>query len=707
MSQTKSHLPFLYNPAGFTKSELIENFVVRHHEFDQIFDVIKKDKMQNPPQHIIIQGQRGTGKTTLLLRLSYAIKDDPGLNKWLIPVVSDEESWGISTLAEFWIHIAEDLEGINDEFLGIADEIEEHEEEDNFEEKCFEILQKKLLSYGKKLVFFIDNFGDLVKKFSKKEHQRLREVLLTSSNIRLVAASSVVLEFTYEYSEPFYEFFKVVKLKSLKKQEAENLLLKLGESYKAKEVKEIIKNNPQRVEALRRITNGIPRTIVLLYEIFIDNETGNAFRDLELTLDRVTPLYKHRMDDLKPEPQKIVNILALNWDAMSVKEIAAKTKITSKHVSAQLSYLEKSGVVTKERTSTKNNFYYLSERFFNIWYLMRRGRKKHKNKVRFLVEFLELWCTPQRLSDVVSQLKEGMQKGTVYEKHALYMTEALAYTSIEPAEHHSLIEETREYLKAKESELINELSPSDVEVYVEVINLIKENKEKKALQKAGEIKHKIHETNLLIGIIYAWEIKNYEKAEEYYLKAIDNGHAGAMYNLANMYSERKEYEKAEEYYLKAIENGHAGAMNNLAYMYYKRKERKKEALEFANNSTLIEKRFTNLHTLVMVLLWNDEIELAVNTWKAELFKEEYIVKLVKEISEIFNFFIAKKQYNFIYKLFQENEFEIKERYKPIYFALLHFMGSKYEMEKKKMGPELKETVDEVISVIKQLEKDYK
>ncbi|MCP5064549.1 MAG: tetratricopeptide repeat protein, partial [Ignavibacteriae bacterium] len=574
-SPIKSHLPFLYNPAELTKSELIENFVIRYHEFEQIFDIIKKDDMQNPSQHIIIQGQRGTGKTTLLLRLSYAIKDDPELNKWLIPIISDEESWGISTLAEFWQHTAEDLEDINDEFIGITDEIEKYEDDENFEEKSLEILQNKLAFYKKKIILFIDNFGDLVKKFNKKEHQRLRETLLTSSNIRIIAASSVVLEFTYEYSEPFYEFFKVFRLQSLKKKEAETLLLKLGKSYKTKEARDIIENNPQRVEALRRITNGVPRTIVLLYEIFIDNETGNAFRDLELTLDRVTPLYKHRMDDLKAIPQKIVNVLALNWDPMPVKEIAAQTKIASKTVSAQLSYLEKSGIVTKELTSTKNHYYYLSERFFNIWYLMRRGRKRHKNKVRFLVEFLELWCKPQQLLEAVSKLKDAMHKGTVYEKHALYMTEALAYTSLQPAEQHALIEETREYLKTKKSELIDELSPSDIEIFNKTVSLIKKGDEKEAVLMVNGIKNKLYDGDVIIADIYAGEIKNFKKAEEYYLKAIESGDVGAMYNLANMYSERKEYEKAEEYYLKAIESGDVGAMNNLAIMYSERKEYEK------------------------------------------------------------------------------------------------------------------------------------
>ena len=49
----------IYNPANQTKQELIENFVVRIKELNEIFQVIKSDLMEVPPRHFIIQGQRG------------------------------------------------------------------------------------------------------------------------------------------------------------------------------------------------------------------------------------------------------------------------------------------------------------------------------------------------------------------------------------------------------------------------------------------------------------------------------------------------------------------------------------------------------------------------------------------------------------------------------------------------------------------------
>ena len=60
----------LYNPHEQTKEQLIESFVVRCKLFQQLFQEIKTADMTYPQQHFLIEGQRESGKTTLLLRLS-------------------------------------------------------------------------------------------------------------------------------------------------------------------------------------------------------------------------------------------------------------------------------------------------------------------------------------------------------------------------------------------------------------------------------------------------------------------------------------------------------------------------------------------------------------------------------------------------------------------------------------------------------------
>jgi DNA-binding HxlR family transcriptional regulator/nucleoside-triphosphatase THEP1 len=431
MSPTRINLPGIYNPANQPKEELIANFVVRLKEFNKIFDVIKADKMDKPPQHFIIQGQRGSGKTTLLLRLFHAVTDDENLRDFLIPVIFDEEQYGVRTLYKFWEEVAGYLDETQEDlFLGLYDEMAAHVDKEDYEEICFKLLQAHLNEHGKKLVLFIDNFGDMLAKFRKKERQRLREVLIQCDDIRIVGASAVVLEFNYDYSDPFFEFFKVFHLEGLNREEAETLLLQLGETYKSDVVKHILQDSPGRVEALRRITSGVPRTIILLFEIFLDSEKGDAFHDLELILDRVTPLYKHRMDGLPPQKQEIVDTIALNWDAMAVKEISKKTRIPGKSVSAQLNELEKYDIIEKIPTSTKNNLYQIKERFFNIWYLMRNGRRFEKHELLWVMRFMEIWCSGEDLIQRVNRHIKSIKKGDLLEKYAFYMTEVLGNMGI-------------------------------------------------------------------------------------------------------------------------------------------------------------------------------------------------------------------------------------------------------------------------------------
>jgi hypothetical protein len=743
MLQTKFNFPAIYNPANQTKEELIANFVVRLKEFHTIFDVIKKDGMKKtPPQHFIIQGPRGSGKTTLLLRFFYAVADDKKLEKFLIPVIFDEEQYNIRTLFKFWEEIALYLEEEHESlFYGLYDEMQKYIEKVDYEETCFSLLQQRLQESRRKLLLFIDNFGDMLAKFRRKERQRLREVLIQCSDIRIVGGSSVVLEFHYDYSEPFFEFFKVIPLEGLNQKETVELLLQLSETYKTETVKQIVKSNPGRIEALRRLTSGVPRTIILLFEIFLDHEKGNSFQDLEIILDRVTPLYKHRMDGLPPQKQDIVDAIALSWDAVGVKEIVSKTRIPSKAVSAHLNELEKNRIIRKIPTSTKNNLYQVAERFFNIWYLMRHGRKRERNKVLWLVRFLESWCS---VLDLVLRALihiEALKTRNIPEKHAFYMTEALAGTKIPSNTRNELIMKTREYLNQKGSALSKELSLSDKELYDEAIKYFEYKEYDLSLNKFKKIRDKNPCTNLIstlgeliykeiknfkiakqffmiavenghivsmykLAFLYHYELKDFKKAEKYYLMAADGGHIEAMHKLSSIYFKFEDFKKAEKYSLMAVENGHHGAMYNLASLYMREKRNKYEALNLSREAYENFKDFTSAGLYFIILLWNNDIERAIQIFNADLNNEDEMNEKFSSVT-ILLFLLAKRQYHFTYKIFKENKLEIKDKFKPIYYALIYFMRDTYPDEYKKMGPELKETVEEIIKAVNLLAIDYK
>lgn len=434
----------IYNPDLLTKEQLIRSFVVRIKKFEKLFTDIKSAKMEHPEQPILVVGLRGMGKTTLLLRLAYEVENDEALKEWLLPIVFNEEEYGVTRLFKFWETITEYLEQKDPAFSGLYDQMDKAYNLQpgpvKYEQAAFALLLQALHQQKKKLLLFIDNFGDMFKRFDKQERQRLREVLTTCPDIRIIAGSAVAVESFFKYDDPLYELFKIERLEGLTREETEALLLQLVESFPVNPVKEILEKQPQRIETLRRLTGGIPRTMVLLFEIFVDDKDGNAFTDLENILDRVTPLYKHRMDGLRPQQQEIINAIAHNWDAISAGEIAQKTRLESKLVSAELQQLKQRKIVNVVPSGSKNHLYQLRDRFFNIWYLMYHTRKGTKEKVLWFIQFQEKWFQKEG----VIQKNESRSPGNQY---------TIPEESYSPDEESVLKEtnhpyETRQFLKA-------------------------------------------------------------------------------------------------------------------------------------------------------------------------------------------------------------------------------------------------------------------
>lgn len=469
----------LYNPDRKNKDEFIAEFVIRTKIFDEMWADIVSGKMKTPEQHYLLLGQRGAGKTTLLLRIKYAVEDDVKLSQWLIPVMFGEEQYNIGELGNLWERIAEYLEDYHG-FKGITEEIEPFVLQDNYEEAALRVLIKHLDQHKKKIILLVDNIGQLLAKFSQLEVHRLREVLQTIPHFRLVAGSPVTLESVLDYQQPLFEFFKVIQLKGLTDEESIKLLRQLAlVHHEEAKIERIIQESPSRITTLRTLSGGVPRTMALLFDVFVDNEHGNALSDLERVLDAVTPLYKHRMDDLPAQQQKIVDIVAMHWEPIPVKELSKQVRLDSKLVSAQLRQLEKNQVIEKRTTNTKNNLYLLRERFFNIWYLMRYGRKQNRNRVIWLVKFLEAWCDKgeieQRVKNYIEKIKKGLLDKNTQDVYGLAYT---FFANITPETKFLLKENTPEYISTnvtlKEPEfyklLLSTLKENDSTTFIRIAN---------------------------------------------------------------------------------------------------------------------------------------------------------------------------------------------------------------------------------------------
>lgn len=727
----------IYNPQEMQEDLFVERFVVRR---DTLAELLQRIREAGPNQffkHTIIQGLRGQGKTTLLRKLSICVRDDAELSPWLIPVLFREEEYSVTSLCRLWELVAEHL-GDQPEFETLPDQYEEAYLSPHYEKDCFSILGDALQKTEKTVLLLIDNLGEMLGKFELRDQQRLREILQTSRRIRIIGASAVMLEQHYDQGKPFFQFFTMKTLDGLNREETHELLLGLGDAEQTAKMQDILRTQSGKVEALRRLTAGVPRTMILLFEIFLDDH-GSALDDLEALLDRVTPLYKHRLDDLPAQQQAIVNAIALGWDAMSTKEIAAKTRLPSKQVSAQLSQLEKNRLIRRIQTSTKNHLYQLEERFFNIWCLMRLGRRNDKQRAIWLVKFLESWCDEQELAERAERHLDVLKEGKLAPWHALLWSQALAQSLRDLDLQQRVLDATREFVP----QIAGSLPDSDYELFIKGGEAFEHGDLKNAMKLVLPLAEKGYpEAMSNVALLYKKQGK-FKQAEQYYLKAAKEGFPGGMFNLANLYRDQVKLVLAEQYYLMAIEQGHSEAMINLAVMY--EEQHKSEQAEYyylkaangGNVEAMFELSFLYLmhgknprDALTFLRKFSEEKPESVSQWMlglVSLWNEEYfeaftaIDMALAELAEeeerrtvLFPMLImmlaAKGQTAFALKLFEDERYghlNLKERLKPFYYAILQEIGESRRDDALRMGPELEQTVAEIRADIEGFRLQYR
>lgn len=685
-NNTKSHSVLLYNTQNIDAQLLKAGFSIRKKEYQRIWKDIETGTMAKPETHYLIQGVRGAGKTTLLSRLYYEVAENKKLKKWLVPILLNEEEYGILSLFTFWLRIAEKLaEHDSDLYAQLFEQVTHL---DDSAEMAWELIQSHLDKNKQKIIVFVDNLGELFKDFDEIEHAQLREVLSLRSQIRLVGGSSQLLEAHFDGEAPFYQFFKLVNLKPINEAEMHELLRSLAKQTSEEAVKtieEIITEHPQRIEAVRRLTDGVPRTIVLLFQIIMEGAKESSYAYLEETIDKTTPLYKHRMDDLSRQQKAIVHVIAMNWDAMSTKEIAEQTRLPSKTVSAQLVKLQQQWIVEKIETNTKNHLYMIKERFFNIWYLMRYGSQQDKRRVLWLTRFLESWCDERELSTRFVEAAFNIENNQTNISD-VYFNALLASEKIDSEIKKSVING----INSKDKVGVVDYQDSGYRnIEIPLRELINKNKIDKAYQ-------------LLENNFKNLTIKDY------------------LFNLHTLFLVDEEKFVPEVYGLKLFQKTNFAPLE-ASYLlsivfnnnFYEYKEVFFKILsEVIKNVDIDLSRIAMVHSYCIYSLWNNDLE-SFKSFFEKIKKVEFLDELSKiNDKEMFYMFfediiimlLSKKQIEISFNIITESD--LKEELKPLYYATVSLLKDERQQEYLRMGPELQGTVDEILQKVEEYRVKY-
>jgi len=379
----------VYQSANSDHQSIKNNFIIRLNEFDIIIDSLKNKEAGDSLQNELILGRRGSGKSTLLKRIEIEILENEELKSKYIPINLAEEQAGIYRLFDLW---EETLKEIS-HYLGTQLQLKDFREfklEEEYTRYLYQKINEICVAQNRKIVLLLDNFDRIVENFTD-DGNLLREMLINYNNLVIIAGSTRMDEHFWSYDKPFYEFFRRHRLKSLDKEELHRLLNHWSESLEITELKTFITNNPGKIENIRLLTDGLPRTIQFFIQMVLQDAHSQGYDYLKKIMDNVTPLYQERLNSLTPPFRKIILEMAFIWEACTTKQLVEKCRMDSKLISAYLKTLVDKGLIDKIETSKKNHLYRISERFFNIWLIITQGNPEQKRKAKWLSIFLENW----------------------------------------------------------------------------------------------------------------------------------------------------------------------------------------------------------------------------------------------------------------------------------------------------------------------------
>ena len=382
----------IYNPGNLPPETLLQEFIARRHQLDKALSSIRESQAGHTPQHLLILGPRGIGKTMFLLALAYSIEKDPALNQEWLPVVFPEESYSIGDLADFWLFATETLLHKIDR-SSASTEVEQLRELNppDIEEQAQRLFLKYLSESGKRAFLVIENLDEFFASVADEDEQhRLRAFLMESDRLLFAASAASYFKSSGDIDLPFYDFFRIFRLERFDRDEMLAVLHKLAETRKDKHVLQTLSEQPERIDSLRVLTGGNPRLIKMIYRLLQEGGTGTAQRDLDRLLEDCTPYFKHRIEELKTEERRVFDHVARHWDPVAVGDIQSALRRKSNQVSTYLNRLIDKGFIEEAEGSTpKRKSYQVAERFYNIYYLMRFSRSG-RQRLTWLVQAMRI-----------------------------------------------------------------------------------------------------------------------------------------------------------------------------------------------------------------------------------------------------------------------------------------------------------------------------
>ena len=407
MSRLKENRIRKFNPGAFqSDQEVIAQFKVRHHELQNVLDILR-DNIETPScQHTLIIGSRGLGKTMLLARTAAEIRSDEQFSEDLLAVRFMEESQEIFNMADFWLetlfYLAKECQQLNPQ-LGQELSTRHSVLSDMWGSDSLEDLARSAVldaadRLDRKLVLMIENLQALFEDVDENFGWKLRKVLQTEPQIILVGSAVSRFRGIDDAELPFFDFFWIIHLKPLNTVECQQLWTMIsGQDVSERETR-----------PLEILTGGSPRLLVIVASFALHKSMRQLMEELVVLVDEHTDYFRGNLETLAKTERRVFLAVIDLWQPSTPSEISLRARMDIRIVSTMLGRLVNRGAVNFEGSGRKRK-YAAAERLYSIYYKLRRNRDEAA-VVQNLIRFMSVFYTEAEQTEVFSSLIEEMAK---------------------------------------------------------------------------------------------------------------------------------------------------------------------------------------------------------------------------------------------------------------------------------------------------------
>ena len=388
----------LYRSGVTSPERLRHTSVAREHVLDNSVESLRGSVGRKSKHHLLFIGPRGIGKTHLLDCIEDTVQSDETLSASYVVIRFPEESNRTLSFADFLIGLCEILKDVVEDeplWAELFAKVQTEEDNDRVVDTLVPAIREQNRQRNRTLLIMLENLGEIFTRQIRDENElaSLRKFFMADNGCLLLATSPLHFDAITDVGQPFYDFFDIQILENLSFEETVEVIRRNLEWEKRDDILATFEDMRSRLQALYRMTGGNPRLIMMLYELIAHESVTKVQDQFHLLLDRISPFYQDRLNDLPPSQRALLECLASMRDQEKTPAaIAARMRMSQQETSSLLKRLSDAHYLraSQHPQDKRSRLYTIREGFFDIWLAMNLSRGARK-RLPFLLEFFNLF----------------------------------------------------------------------------------------------------------------------------------------------------------------------------------------------------------------------------------------------------------------------------------------------------------------------------